>query len=55
VIVGSRGLRIGKGSVNGANSVVTSDVPAHAVVAGNPARVIRQYDERTATWTRPPE
>lgn len=52
VIIGSRTVKVGKGSVVGANSVVTSDVPAHSVVAGNPARVIRQYDPKTATWNR---
>lgn len=35
------GVRIGKGSIVGAGSVVTRDVPANAVVAGNPARIIR--------------
>lgn len=35
------GVRIGKGSTVGAGSVVTRDVPEHAVVAGNPARIIR--------------
>jgi acetyltransferase-like isoleucine patch superfamily enzyme len=52
VIIGMKGLTIGKGSVVGANSVVTSDVPAHSVVAGNPARVIRQYDPADAKWSR---
>ncbi len=33
--------RIGKSSVVGAGSVVTKDIPDYAVVAGNPARVIR--------------
>ena len=36
-----RGVHIGRGAVVGANSVVTSDVPAYSVVAGSPARVIR--------------
>lgn len=34
-------IRIGDSAVIGANAVVTRDVPAGAVVAGNPARVIR--------------
>jgi maltose O-acetyltransferase len=34
------GRRIGTGSVVGAGSVVTRDVPAFAVAAGNPARVL---------------
>ncbi|CAN5334300.1 hypothetical protein BH09ACT10_BH09ACT10_24020 [soil metagenome] len=35
------GVTIGEGAVVGANSVVTTDVPARTVVAGSPARVIR--------------
>jgi UDP-2-acetamido-3-amino-2,3-dideoxy-glucuronate N-acetyltransferase len=35
------GITIGEGAIVGAGSVVTRDVPAHAVVAGNPARLIR--------------
>ena len=35
------GITIGEHALIGAGSVVTKDVPAHAVVAGNPARVIR--------------
>jgi len=36
------GLEIGEGATVGAGSVVTKDVPAGAVVAGNPARVLRK-------------
>ena len=36
------GVHIGKGAIIAANSVVTHDVPAYAVVAGTPAKVIKQ-------------
>ena len=38
------GVTIGEGSVVGARSVVAEDVPPYSVVAGNPARVIRQLE-----------
>lgn len=39
-----KGVTIGKGAVIGAGSVVTKDVPDFAVVAGNPAKIIKYTD-----------
>jgi UDP-2-acetamido-3-amino-2,3-dideoxy-glucuronate N-acetyltransferase len=38
------GVTIGKRAIIGAGSVVTKDVPDDAVVAGNPARILRTAD-----------
>lgn len=37
-----KGVTIGKGAIVGAGSVVTKDVPPSTIVAGNPAKVIKQ-------------
>ena len=39
------GVAIGERAIVGAGSVVTKDVPDGAIVAGNPARVLRQVDQ----------
>jgi acetyltransferase-like isoleucine patch superfamily enzyme len=40
------GITIGENAIVGAGSVVTKDVPAKTIVAGNPARVLREIDEK---------
>lgn len=40
-----KGVRIGKNSVVAAGSVVAKDVPPNCVVAGNPARVVKTFDQ----------
>ena len=58
-----RGTSIGHGSVIGAGAVVTKDIPPYAIVAGNPAKLIRyRFDEdickrllATAWWDRAPD
>jgi acetyltransferase-like isoleucine patch superfamily enzyme len=47
------GVRIGKGSIVAAGAVVTHDVPPHTVVAGIPARVVKQIDGNTPAPDRP--
>ncbi len=38
------GIKVGRNSIVGAGSVVTKDVPENTIVAGNPARVLRNID-----------
>lgn len=46
------GVRIGRNSWIGANSVVTTDIPPYSIAAGIPARVIRARDPETGTWAK---
>ncbi|WP_426642547.1 hypothetical protein [Paenibacillus illinoisensis] len=39
------GVTIGKGSVIGAGSVVTKDIPANVIAVGNPCKVLRKITD----------
>jgi acetyltransferase-like isoleucine patch superfamily enzyme len=46
-----RGVEVGENAIVGTSSVVTKEVPANAVVAGSPARLIRMRDApRSMRW-----
>lgn len=46
------GVTIGKHAVVAAGSVVTKNVPDFAIAAGNPARILKQYNPETMQWER---
>lgn len=46
------GVKIGKGSVVAAGSVVVDDIPSGVVVAGTPARIIKEVDDKTKDKTQ---
>lgn len=47
-----KGVTIGRNSIVGAGSVVTKDIPANCIAAGNPARAVRALDPDASFTTR---
>lgn len=45
-----KGVEVGNGAILAAGAIVTKSVPSGAIVAGNPAKIVR----RDVTWTRSP-
>jgi acetyltransferase-like isoleucine patch superfamily enzyme len=46
------GITIGKRCQIGAGSVVTRDIPDFSVAVGNPARVIKRFNQETGVWEK---
>lgn len=46
-------VTLGRNVVVGANSVVTKSIPGYCVVAGNPAVIVKQYNNLTRQWEKP--
>lgn len=46
------GVHIGKHCIVAARAVVTKDVPAYSIVAGNPARIVKQFNFETKKWEK---
>jgi len=47
-----KGVTIGQNSIIGAGAVVTNDIPADCIAAGNPAQVVKHLDPREILTTR---
>ena len=46
------GVTIGEHSIIGANSVVTHDIPAYCIAAGQPAKIMKKWDFDNLTWVK---
>lgn len=49
-IVGN--IQIGHGSIIGANTLITKDIPPFSMVVGSPAKIIKTFDFKTNKWEK---
>ena len=47
-----QGVTIGEGSIIGAMSVVTKDIPPYTIAVGSPAKLIKRYNFETKKWDK---
>jgi len=45
-----KGVKIGEGSIIGANSLVNKDIPANVIAVGSPAKPIKKYSYEKRAW-----
>lgn len=46
------GVKIGRHCVIAAGAIVVKDVPDYSIVGGNPARILKQYNQETHKWEK---
>jgi acetyltransferase-like isoleucine patch superfamily enzyme len=51
-VVITSGVEVGKYSIIAAGSVVTKNVAAYSIVAGNPAKLLKQFNHETKEWEK---
>lgn len=51
-VVITAGVTVGKHSVVAGGAVVTKNIPPYSIAAGNPAKIIKQYNPVTKEWIR---
>ena len=51
-VVITAGVTIGKHCVIAAGAIVTKNIPPFSIAAGNPAKVIKQYNFETKEWAK---
>jgi lipopolysaccharide O-acetyltransferase len=45
-------VTIGRGSINGANSVVSKSIPSGCIAVGIPARVVKKFNYNNSQWEK---
>lgn len=52
-VVVTAGVTIGRHSVIAGGSVVTKDIPPFSVAGGNPAKILKYFNQTSQTWEKP--